>query len=1109
MPIAPQNEYKRKTVLMRSRIILFSLIFVEFATLALSLTNTPPLIRAIFALPSFYIIPGAILLIALRGDVANFVKLTVEGFFLSTILSVMLTAVMLVLGLPLIPFNYSLTTLILVLSLSVIALIRKVEFKLRKSDGLLFTITLLSYVIMLVYFNGLPRLFTPDETSYIADIRDTVLKGNVPSWSSVFSSELIALLTGRIFWTLLGGSFLGATGLPSYQLNLLSNMFLPMIALTSSLLIPSNFKDRELLRTASLVLIVSNPILVEFSDFILNDLALSFYIVFAIALFIESFKIEDVGKTSIDFRSLALCFLSILIVILIKPNLLFLFPLYAIVIGFILKHKLHRIKKYKVVLFTLTIPLLAYELIIDIPYVFVVWWKFGSEPLRQAIWAFTKGFLALGSPAESFLGWFISTPWKDTTIFSYDYFGYSNYLYRFLSPEALSLLVAGLGLVLPTILLLKEIRNNLQTTLLILLTSIILILFFFTSLSSAIFWDINRYCLYIYPLITVASLIVFYVTFSEANVRKLVVLIVPSIFLLTTQASLLVGKGGVYIGYGLPKVNWTGAYLLLQLLIYLILVIITRNIIISFKLPLKRHFRVYLPKVLFSSLVALILSSNLYFAEVFVDQSTSFREVGLKDLDETLRGVNTSFILSNSYIYLRDFVSDDVYRNSYLLPPPMTKQELDYFISKGFNGSRIVVAEDPAIASYEYANAYKEELLGGGYILPRSDSLEAALPDPNVVGSDCVLNLVPNTDQNSFDDTSGYRNTGVAYNTLSIKDESGRNAIFFNGKNSFIEFEHNSALNITDTLSVRVWFRTSSTQQAKFILEKGDPYSYGIYLTTNSTILIFYVRLAKIGVVTANFKGTFADGRLYDAVGVFDGRYVKLYVNGLLRANVDTGVNDKIVASSKPLWIGTWAKGSFFNGTIYGVQIYNRALSSSEIQSPYLKDSSYAKPIYEAVSKEGKKTIVYQVEGPIKLHKSRSDISVNDLQVDVSNYLLPILRVNVTSPRVANLTIIVGTLRFSKILDAKLGAGGNTLEYPFEYKLPDGRSYGSYVASRCIVIIIDEEGNIVYDNTVGQSQLTKNELLPFTLLLGFIVVLYISLSLNRLNLPKVKNRYMV
>jgi hypothetical protein len=358
------------------------------------------------------------------------------------------------------------------------------------------------------------------------------------------------------------------------------------------------------------------------------------------------------------------------------------------------------------------------------------------------------------------------------------------------------------------------------------------------------------------------------------------------------------------------------------------------------------------------------------------------------------------------------------------------------------------------------------------------------------------LNLVPNADQNSFDDISGYGNNGIAYNTLFVKDEYGRNALLFNGQNSFVEFEHNSALNITNALTVRIWFRTSCSTRAKFLLEKGDPYSYGIYLTSNSTILSFYVRLASKGIVTASFNGTFADNRLYDAVGVFDGRHVQLYVNGLLRANVDIGFEDTIAVSSKPLWIGTWAKGSFFNGTIYGAQIYNRALSSLEIQLPYLKDHPYGKPVYETVSKEGRKIIVYQVEGPITLHKSGSDISVNDVQVNVSNYLLPVLKINVSSPRIANLTIFVGTLRFSKIFDAKIDVGNNILEYPFEYKLLDGRSYGFYVADKCTVIIIDEDGGIIYDDTFEKSQLTRNDLLVYTVLLISILILYIALSGN-------------
>jgi hypothetical protein len=358
------------------------------------------------------------------------------------------------------------------------------------------------------------------------------------------------------------------------------------------------------------------------------------------------------------------------------------------------------------------------------------------------------------------------------------------------------------------------------------------------------------------------------------------------------------------------------------------------------------------------------------------------------------------------------------------------------------------------------------------------------------------LNLVPNADQNSFDDISGYGNNGIAYNTLFVKDEYGRNALLFNGQNSFVEFEHNSVLNVTDALTVRIWFRTSCSTRAKFLLEKGDPYSFGIYLTTNSTVLSFYMRLANKGVVTVNYNGTFADNRLYDVVGVFNGRYVQLYVNGLLRANLDIGIKDTIVASSKPLWIGTWAKGSFFNGTVYGAQIYNRALSCLEIQAPYLKDRPYGKPLYETTSKEGRKIIIYQVKGPITLHKSRSEISVNNVQVNVSNYLLPVLKINVSSPRTTNLTIIVGTLRFSKVFDAKIEAGNNTLEYPFEYKLSDGRSYGLYVADRCSVIIIDENGNVIYDNILERFQLTGNNLLVFMLLLISILVLYVGLSSN-------------
>jgi len=178
----------RVGILKEGRIILLLLIIIEFSYFTSCLTNTSWLLRAIFALPSLFIIPGAILLAILRRSINNVIKLTVEGFFVSTIILVIFTLIMLMLGLPLIPFNYSLAVLILALSLSIIALIRKIEFKPSKSDGLLASIAFLSYIVLLVYFSRIPRLFILDETSYIADMRDMVLKDRVASWSSIFYS---------------------------------------------------------------------------------------------------------------------------------------------------------------------------------------------------------------------------------------------------------------------------------------------------------------------------------------------------------------------------------------------------------------------------------------------------------------------------------------------------------------------------------------------------------------------------------------------------------------------------------------------------------------------------------------------------------------------------------------------------------------------------------------------------------------------------------------------------------------------------------------------------------------------------------------------------------
>ncbi|MHA1684986.1 MAG: hypothetical protein ACTSYD_01125 [Candidatus Heimdallarchaeaceae archaeon] len=151
---------------------------VELIYFSFSLINTPPLLTAIIAFPALFVLPGVMLLVALRGGIENVVKLVVEVFFVSTVIMVILTSLMLMLGIPLISFTYSLLALSFALSLVVITLIRKIEFKPSKSEILLLALAFSSYVLILLYFSGIPRLFTCAPRSRVDFTKFIMKEGN-------------------------------------------------------------------------------------------------------------------------------------------------------------------------------------------------------------------------------------------------------------------------------------------------------------------------------------------------------------------------------------------------------------------------------------------------------------------------------------------------------------------------------------------------------------------------------------------------------------------------------------------------------------------------------------------------------------------------------------------------------------------------------------------------------------------------------------------------------------------------------------------------------------------------------------------------------------------
>ncbi len=92
---------------------------------------------------------------------------------------------------------------------------------------------------------------------------------------------------------------------------------------------------------------------------------------------------------------------------------------------------------------------------------------------------------------------------------------------------------------------------------------------------------------------------------------------------------------------------------------------------------------------------------------------------------------------------------------------------------------------------------------------------------------------------------------------------------------------------------------------------------------------------------SGSYKEAFVDAdvspsRTYLATAVFSAGTADLYLNGALAGSVSVQ-NNRIAYTDPTLWIGEYRTNSsgYFEGTLYMILIYNRALSDSEIQTIY------------------------------------------------------------------------------------------------------------------------------------------------------------------------------
>ena len=174
----------------------------------------------------------------------------------------------------------------------------------------------------------------------------------------------------------------------------------------------------------------------------------------------------------------------------------------------------------------------------------------------------------------------------------------------------------------------------------------------------------------------------------------------------------------------------------------------------------------------------------------------------------------------------------------------------------------------------------------------------------------------------------------------------GTDSTSFDGTNDYINLGNSNTLKPTEAITVGAWVYKENWSTLvsvhQMVISCTEDGGYELYFSTDGYFRLFiYINGAY------RYSGTtytsLSSGWHYVS-GTYDGRYVKLYVDGVLKNTYDAGGNYPIhYTYANSLIVGAEASsgssssGNYFNGSISGVKIYNRALSESEVKLLYEK----------------------------------------------------------------------------------------------------------------------------------------------------------------------------
>ncbi len=155
-------------------------------------------------------------------------------------------------------------------------------------------------------------------------------------------------------------------------------------------------------------------------------------------------------------------------------------------------------------------------------------------------------------------------------------------------------------------------------------------------------------------------------------------------------------------------------------------------------------------------------------------------------------------------------------------------------------------------------------------------------------------------------------------------------ALEFDGEDDYVAVADDDALDLTDKITWMAWFSPNDVLTSRRLMVKNNSI-FVIFDFGNKNSIDFLVKPEN---TFAESKTTdWTVGEWYHFAGTFDGKTMKVYVNGKLEGEAANNV--PIAPSDLELWIGGDDYGrpsDFFPGKIDEVRLYEKALSEAQIQ---------------------------------------------------------------------------------------------------------------------------------------------------------------------------------